>query len=108
MDAGSGALVARSVRVREETFSPGGLAWEDGLLTHAGSPDGVPTSARSVDAAVLPGFVDCHTHLPFIGWRADEFEARLSARTYRDLQGGGGGVFRSSPPLPAARAADGV
>src|SRR5207247_3288368 len=39
--------------------------------------------------------VDCHTHLPFVGWRSDEFEARLTGRTYRD-QHGGGGIFRSA------------
>src|SRR5207253_4707449 len=53
--------------------------------------------------AVLPGFVDCHTHLPFFGWRADEFEARLAGRTYRDLHGEGG-IFRSARLL--AEAAD--
>jgi imidazolonepropionase len=102
MDGGSGALLARSVTAGEETFAPGGLAWEDGLLTHVGSPQKLPVSARSVDAAVIPGFVDCHTHLPFIGWRADEFEARLSGRTYRDLQGGGGGIYRSARLLADA------
>jgi len=51
----------------------------------------------------VPGFVDCHTHLPFFGWRADEFEARLAGRTYRDLQsGGGGGIFRSARLLAGA------
>ncbi|MFL5736731.1 MAG: imidazolonepropionase [Actinomycetota bacterium] len=84
------------------TFAPGGLAWENGVLTDVGSPEGLPASARSVDAAVIPGFVDCHTHLPFVGWRADEFEARLSGRTYRDLQGGGGGIYRSARLLAAA------
>src|SRR5439155_4108471 len=54
------------------------------------------------EGAVIPGFVDCHTHLPFFGWRADEFEARLTGRTYRDLQGGGGGIFRSSRMLNGA------
>ena len=28
---------------------------------------------------VPAGAVDCHVHLPFIGWRADEFEARLAS-----------------------------
>src|SRR5207247_1876987 len=48
------------------------------------------------------GFVDCHTHLPFLGWRADEFQARLAGETYRDVQGGGGGIFRSSRLLAEA------
>src|SRR4029077_20433331 len=59
-------------------------------------------AAHGTAGAVIPGFVDCHTHLPFFGWRADEFEARLSGRTYRDLQGQGGGIFRSSRLLAGA------
>jgi imidazolonepropionase len=50
---------------------------------------------------VVPGFVDCHTHLPFFGWRADEFQARLAGTTYRDLHGGGG-IFRSARLLAQA------
>ena len=99
----SGAVLApRLVTGSGETFAPGGLAWEDGHLTYAGAADSVGEDARSVSGAVIPGFVDCHTHLPFVGWRADEFEARLSGRTYRDLQGGGGGIYRSSRLLAAA------
>ncbi len=45
---------------------------------------------------IAPGFVDCHTHLPFVGWRADEFEARLAGASYQDLHGERGGIHRSS------------
>ena len=41
-------------------------------------------------------------HLPFFGWRADEFEARLAGASYRDLHGEEGGIFRSSRMLAAA------
>ncbi len=34
------------------------------------------------DSAVIPGFVDTHTHLVFAGDRADEFEARMNGNTY--------------------------
>ena len=34
------------------------------------------------DSAVIPGFVDSHTHLVFAGDRADEFEARMKGDTY--------------------------
>jgi imidazolonepropionase len=78
------------------------LAWEDGAVAFAGPADHLPIEwadapVVQVDGVVTPGFVDCHTHLPFFGWRADEFEARLAGRTYRDLHGGGGGgIYRSA------------
>ncbi len=87
---------------------PGTLAWSDGTVTYAGPPDGLPDSPdegrRStirVKGAILPGFIDCHTHLPFHGWRADEFEARLAGQSYRDLHGEGG-IYRSARLLSEA------
>ena len=86
-----------------EVTVDGGLAWEDGVITYAGPADGLVGAepARLEGAAVTPGFVDCHTHLPFFGWRADEFEARLAGRTYRDLHGEGG-IYRSARMLADA------
>jgi imidazolonepropionase len=51
---------------------------------------------------VVPGFVDCHTHLPFFGWRADEDAARLSGVRYESLHGREGGIFRSARLLAEA------
>jgi imidazolonepropionase len=115
----TGALVApivaspsRSGPVRGEALGRprvirhGAVAWTDGRITFAGPADDLPGSAGEPEVldrgTIVPGFVDAHTHLPFIGWRADEFEARLSGRTYRDLQGEGGGIPRSARMLASA------
>jgi imidazolonepropionase len=85
---------------RLENIRQAALAWRDGVVEYAGSSAECPSLLKElpsvvVDGAVVPGFVDCHTHLPFYGWRADEFEARLAGKTYRDLHGGGG-IYRSA------------
>lgn len=114
---GTGALVASALvsaggadapRRGRELAEPlvvrdGGLAWEDGVITYVGPADGLPEADPMLldGVTVTPGFVDCHTHLPFFGWRADEFEARLAGRTYRD-QHGEGGIYRSSRMLAEA------
>ncbi|MCW8924741.1 MAG: imidazolonepropionase, partial [Xanthomonadales bacterium] len=41
---------------------------------------------------VIPGLVDCHTHLCFGGWRGDEFEMRLQGRSYQEIAAAGGGI----------------
>jgi imidazolonepropionase len=90
-----------------EAIENGAMAWREGTITYAGPANGLPEADRKglplhrAGGAVLPGFVDCHTHLPFFGWRADEFEARLAGMTYRDLHGGGG-IYRSARMLSAA------
>lgn len=117
MERSTGALVASSLvtvaggpvprrgpALQSSTVLPeGALAWEDGVITYAGPADGLPASrpARLDGATVVPGFVDCHTHLPFYGWRAEEFDARLAGRTYRDLHGEGG-IYRSARLLGEA------
>jgi imidazolonepropionase len=53
-------------------------------------------------AAVLPGFVDAHTHLAFAGDRDDEIRRRLAGATYQEIAASGGGIVRS---VTATRAA---
>ncbi len=45
--------------------------------------------------AVLPGFVDSHTHLVFGGFRDEEFAWRLSGRSYMEIMDKGGGIVKS-------------
>ena len=55
-------------------------------------------AAYSVDAAgkaVLPGFVDSHTHAVFAGDRSDEFAAKLRGKAYQDILDEGGGILRT-------------
>lgn len=99
----TGPLPVRGGRLgRPLELRPGAVAWEDGVLTYVGPPDGLPVEAERLEGVtVAPGFVDCHTHLPFVGWRDDEYEARLAGRTYRDLHGEGG-IPRSARMLAGA------
>jgi len=41
---------------------------------------------------VLPGFVDCHTHLIFPTSRADEYEQRIAGKSYERIARDGGGI----------------
>ncbi len=61
--------------------------------------------ARVVEAEgrlVMPGLVECHTHLCFAGDRADEFQQRVAGATYREIAAAGGGIRRT---VGATRAA---
>ncbi len=42
--------------------------------------------------AVVPGFVDAHTHLVFAGDRSDEFCRRLRGEAYEEILASGGGI----------------
>jgi imidazolonepropionase len=63
---------------------------------------------REVDAAggaVLPGFVDPHTHLIWMGDRAGEFELRIAGATYMEILAAGGGIL-STVQLTRAASVD--
>ncbi|NOX35050.1 MAG: imidazolonepropionase [Deltaproteobacteria bacterium] len=42
---------------------------------------------------ILPGFVDCHTHLVWGGSRSNEFEMRLNGASYEKISKKGGGIL---------------
>lgn len=52
--------------------------------------------------AIIPGMIDCHTHLVFAGDRSDEFAARCGGATYQEIAEKGGGIVAT---VRATRAA---
>ncbi|MDO8963861.1 MAG: imidazolonepropionase [Coriobacteriia bacterium] len=74
---------------------------EDGVVTWVGTAADAPAGADArLDfggRAVVPGFVDSHTHLVFDGDRAGEFTARMAGEPYT-----GGGIATT---VAATRAA---
>jgi imidazolonepropionase len=73
---------------------------DDGVLEWVGRRADAPAADRSRDLggrAVIPGFVDSHTHLVFAGDRSAEFAARMTGTPYD-----GGGIRVS---VEATRAA---
>lgn len=53
-------------------------------------------------AAVLPGFVDSHTHIVFAGSREQEFVDKINGLSYEEIFRRGGGIINSSRRLQAA------
>lgn len=61
-------------------------------------PEGAGSVAVELDGrAVVPGFVDSHTHMVFAGDRADEFAARMAGAPYD-----GGGIHATVAAVRAA------
>jgi len=86
----------------------GAVAAKDGRIAFAGPAADLPTGwdARhrvALDGRwVMPGLVDCHTHLVYAGERAREFELRLGGASYEDIARAGGGIVST---VKATRAA---
>jgi imidazolonepropionase len=55
------------------------------------------------DLWILPGLIDCHTHLVYGGNRVEEFEKRLCGVSYEEIARAGGGIQST---VNATRAAD--
>ena len=75
-----------------------GIVIDDGIISYVGPMSDMPDVSgpyEEIDAAgnaVLPGFVDSHTHLIFGGYRPDEFEWRLKGDSYMSIMERGGGI----------------
>lgn len=76
----------------------GAVAVRDGRIVAVGPEADLRAAyapARMLDAGggvVVPGFVDPHTHLAWVGDRAAEFEMRVAGATYMQIMAAGGGI----------------
>jgi imidazolonepropionase len=84
----------------------GAIRLEPASLTTASGR--IAAFERSADAditidargcAVVPGFVDCHTHLPFAGWREREYAMKIAGESYEAIARAGGGIRSSARAL---------
>lgn len=81
-------------------FGDTALAVHGGRIAWVGSTSEALSAASARDVPVvdckgawmLPGLIDCHTHLVHGGNRVDEFEKRLSGVSYEEIARAGGGI----------------
>ena len=81
----------------------GAVVVEDGIIKAVGKTEDIlkkydEKDFQAIDAsnkAVLPGFVDSHTHFVFGGYRAEEFSWRLRGDSYMDIMQRGGGIVNT-------------
>jgi imidazolonepropionase len=83
-------------------ISQGGVLVEDGLIAEVGDFEKLRKANREVaveeitgQQVLLPGFVDCHTHLCFAGDRAKDYALRIAGKSYLEIAKAGGGIWDS-------------
>jgi imidazolonepropionase len=84
------------------TSDPGSIVVRDGLIAAFEDDAGADIVIDAAGGAVIPGFVDCHTHLPFAGWRANEYEMKVTGVPYEEIARSGGGIASSARALAEA------
>ncbi len=94
-----GKLAADALAVKGEHIAWIGTASEAMRRAAEGS---IPVE-RCEGLWIMPGLIDCHTHLVYGGNRVEEFEKRLCGVSYEDIARAGGGIQST---VRATRAAD--
>jgi imidazolonepropionase len=102
-----GLAYLRHDRAGELTLEPGSVALDAGLIAGFEPDAGAEVRIDASGCAVVPGFVDCHTHLPFAGWRSREYAMKVAGASYEEITRAGGGI-RSSARTFAALSDDDV
>jgi imidazolonepropionase len=95
----------RHDRAGEQALEPGSLLTDGDQIAGLHSSDAADLQVNAIGGAVIPGFVDCHTHLPFAGWREREYEQKIAGDSYESISRAGGGIRSSGRSL--AESSDG-
>ena len=86
----------------------GVVAAHGGRIVYAGPAADAPAALDAEERIdfdgrwIIPGLIDCHTHLVHAGDRSHEFELRLRGATYEEIARAGGGILST---MRATRAA---
>jgi imidazolonepropionase len=74
------------------------VVWQEDIIVWVGKTKEMPEQYEHSNIVLqnggflVPGLIDCHTHLAFGGWRADEFGERVSGTPYAEITKRGGGI----------------
>lgn len=80
----------------------GRIAWF-GPRAEAPLDEGAVTLSAG-GGTVIPGLIDAHTHIPFVGDRSSEFTRRLAGESYLDIMAAGGGIRATTAAVRSATA----
>jgi imidazolonepropionase len=86
----------RHDRADELALDPVALTLDAGRISALEADEGATLRIDATGCAVVPGLVDCHTHLPFAGWRAEEYEMKVTGVAYEEIARRGGGIAASA------------
>ena len=98
----AGLPYLRHDRAAELSLEPAPVTVEGDRITAFENGGAADVRIDATGCAVLPGFVDCHTHLPFAGWRAEEYEQKVTGVPYEEIARSGGGIASSARALAGA------
>ena len=74
------------------------VVWQEDTIIWVGKTKEMPEQYEHSNIVfhnggfLVPGLIDCHTHLAFGGWRADDFGERVSGTPYAEITKRGGGI----------------
>ncbi|MEQ1932321.1 MAG: imidazolonepropionase [Fimbriimonadaceae bacterium] len=90
----------RGAAMRElQIILDGAMLVRNGITVAVGRPSDFQSDDEEIldcgGRAVLPGFVDAHTHPVWGGDRLDEFELRAGGASYEEIAASGGGIQSS-------------
>lgn len=83
---------------RVSSIKDGAVVIHDGKIVAVGDSAEIAqqyTATQTIDCtnrAILPGFVDSHTHVVHGGNRVHEFEMRIQGASYMEIMAAGGGI----------------
>ncbi|CAM4061075.1 imidazolonepropionase [Pedobacter westerhofensis] len=93
-----GAIEDSALRIIEN----GGIVIENGIILETGifnelyaKYPGITVEETTTQNVLIPGFIDCHTHICFAGHRAKDYSLRIQGKSYLEIAKSGGGIWDS-------------